>query len=1271
MMMRKYLICLLWLVAMSMVGQPYCKVRLFTLRDGLSSNVITSMGQTHDQLMWFSSWNGLSSYDGYIFTTFSDKMIHGRTLTTNRFLKISMSALGNVWCLTYDRQVFLFDRQACRFINVSEIVNRQYGKMFSCQRIVALSNGYTWLLSRESNTPCFRINEHVALDDDAVQMYVEKKGQLKGLAVYGVELCENGHEWVLTDGGATLVGTQIASRVPYQFVEQVGQESFFASADGRMGVYDDSKKDILPLKGVVPGVKHIGTLGKLDENQLVALTDRGLLAYATDKHTSQFTPLSDDVSSSEMYVDKHHRVWVIGSHGGVLLIHPATGNVMRHSVVQWLLPLRQSTRNFVHEDARGTIWIGTEDGFFGYYDEQAQQLVSAQVRTNAAMPSIDRWFADSFGNLWFSGEHDMAVVNFGQHVFHHQVLNGMQQIRSISYDGQGRLWVGDITGHIALMDAGHQLIGYLGVDGKLHPQVTLFSNHIYCLYRDSQERMWIGTKGDGLYCLMPNGKLNHYLHSPDDSYSLCSDQIYAVHEDRQHRIWVGTFERGICLMQTKDGKDVFIHADNLLKDYPVNDYHKVRRITETPDGNIIVSASNGLVAFSEKFSSPSTIRFYAHKHIPTDTTSLLTSDVMQTCVGRNGRIFVATVGGGMQEVIGGNPLQERLKLQVINSLDLDFGTILSMIEDREGRLWIGCENSITLYDEENGQLQRFGPANLGELVELTEAQPAYDSRTGMLVFATTSGYVYFHPESVGQENNTLPLVIKSVYFHGSQETVHLLRGDSLDVPAGMRNFTVHFSALNYQDNYMIRYAYMLEGIDHDWNYLDNEHSISFSNLSHGHHRLLIRSTNQYGAWVDNVKTLHIYVHPTFWESWIAKLLYVLLTIGIFAVAVWIYRLRVHASMERQLNDMKTQFFTDISHRLRTPLTLIGGPVTQVLEEEEGLTDRARQHLQMVKRNSHRMLELVNRMLTYSKEHNTYISDENVGNMEWVDAKTATREVNSPSMAIDNDAPSLKLLIVEDNDDLRAFLVSILSSDYSVIQAENGRKGLEKALQQQPDFILTDVMMPEMDGLEMVHRIKENPDTSHIPIVILSAKASFDDRMEGLKAGVNDYITKPFSATYLKQRMQNIISNQRLVQQSNLERINQVVDDNHGENSQHSLQLRSINIVDSDKRMMENLLAYIEDHIADSELKIEDLAVAVNMGRTVFYNKVKAIVGMSPVELLRHIRIQHAEEMIAKSNEPFSQIAYAVGFSDSRYFGKCFKKQTGLTPSEYREQNVVN
>ena len=536
------------------------------------------------------------------------------------------------------------------------------------------------------------------------------------------------------------------------------------------------------------------------------------------------------------------------------------------------------------------------------------------------------------------------------------------------------------------------------------------------------------------------------------------------------------------------------------------------------------------------------------------------------------------------------------------------------------------------------------------------------------------------------------LVFTGVQLHGEQGVRRILHGDSLEVDADQRNPTIYFAALDYRDNYMINYAYKLEGIDNEWNELGSEHSITFNNLPAGRHRLLVRSTNSYGTWVDNVHTLYIYAHPTFWESWWAKLLYALLLLLVIGVAIWIYRLRTRNSIERKLNDMKTQFFTDVSHKLRTPLTLIGGPVTQVLQAG-GLTDTARNHLEMVERNAHRMLELVNKMLTYSKEHHTYISDESIVES----GETAALAVNANQQ--DNSFSSInsplssndttKLLIVEDNDDLRQFLVSILQSDYEVMQASNGREGLEKAQTEQPDFILTDVMMPEMDGLEMVHCIKADQNISHIPIVILSAKASMNDRIEGLKAGVNDYITKPFSATYLKQRMANIIQNQRLLQQSYLASINGVRSEeigvrschaeeetpnsslltHHSEEEGQTLRLRAANIVDTDKQLMEQLLNYIEDNISNPDLKIEDLATALCLGRTVFYNKVKTLVGMSPVELLRHIRIQHAEEFVAKSNEPFSQIAYSVGFSDPRYFGKCFKKQTGLTPSEYREQRV--
>ena len=1043
-MKRPILTILLAIALIGATAQPSCNVRRFSLRDGLASNVISSMEQTSDQLMWFSSWNGLNCYDGYTFTTFNDRSHHGeRTLTTNRMLKITPSATGNIWCLTYDRQVFLFDRSTCRFINYSEKLNQVAGRSFDCQRIAALANGHIWLFSREENGVCFCVDEQKG----TIDMYSMDNHGLKGGKVYGVELDDDGREWVCTDGGPTLVGSTLKTTLPYNFVCQVGSQTLLATADGRFGTYQG--KDIEPLASIPQTIGRVKALKKQDDRRLLILTDKGLATYDTmNRQTQTLTTGTFDIES--VHVDSRQRVWALTAKGDVLLILPSAQPQLLPTTQAPSL-LQQSNRYFVHEDRYGTIWIGTAQGFFGYYDEATRSMVSWPIRTSVGHPTIDRWFADSRGDLWFSGEHDVAVINFGQRMFNRTVLDGMQQVRSICYDHKGRLWTGDITGHVAVSDG--QKVSYLGKDGQLHPQPSLFSDHIYCLYEDSRQRMWIGTKGDGLFCITADGHISHYLHAADDAWSLPSNQIYDVHEDRRHRIWVGTFEQGICLLEG----DRFLHAGNQLKGYPVKDFFKVRRISETPDGVIIVSASNGLVTFSEQFQKPEAIRFYAHKHVPGDTTSLLTSDVMQAFVDRQGRTFVATVGGGLQQTADSQLLNEKLKLTTAGHMDDDYGTILNMLEDQRGNLWIGRESSLSMHEAETGRLWLFGPGHLGEGTELTEAKPAYNPQTGQIAFATTNGYVSFQPEKIGQENYMPPLVFKSVYFHGTQNYVHLKAGSVLDVPASQRNLTIHFAALDYQDNFMIRYAYKLEGVDDDWNSLGTDHSISFSNLPHGHHRLLVRSTNQYGSWAENESVLELNVHPTFGETWWAKLLYLLLAAGIVAVVVWIYQLRTRAEQEQQKS---------------------------------------------------RMLSL---LLEEIKTHPQTSAPADDGNAPTEPAKTSPAEDEAPT-----------------------------------------------------------------------------------------------------------------------------------------------------------LQLRPTDIIDSDKQMMEQLLAYIEDNLANPDLKVEDLAQAVNLGRTAFYNKVKALVGISPVELLRHIRIRHAEDMVAKSQEPFSQIAYAVGFNDAHYFGKCFKKQTGLTPSEYRE-----
>lgn len=1265
-------------LGLRIVAQPYCSVKTFNLRDGLASNVITGLVQTPDQLMWFSTWNGLTCYDGYHFTNYRTQGQH-RTLTTNRLLNIQASQTGNVWCITYDQKPFLFDRRQSTFVDIGSYISQQYGDNFHTSRAIPMKNGHTWLLNIENGGAVYRVADDAYWQQGAIEQYPS--------ASWIVEDAD-GDEWILYDDHVSLLGSPFDSDLPFVFIQQVGRQVFLATADGHLSYYDKEQGRLHPFEPEhQPG--QVLSLVQAGERWLVVASPEGLLLYDAAQHQQRFIPLGR-VEDRSLTADSQGRLWaVMADHRTVSCIQLATGDVRRYDTTASLSPISQSSNDFFHEDRNHTIWMGTSQGFFGYYDEPHDCLCPSTLRTSASQPSIDRFMADAQGNLWFSGEHNLAVGSPRYRHINHVFT--WQEMRSVMYDHEGRIWTGSLGGDIFVYTPDGQLQGYLWPDGRIRQQHQAFSTHIYCLFEDQQHRIWIGTKGDGLFCLDTDGQLSHFKSEDSTPGTLPSNQIYAVHQDHQGRIWVGTFEQGICLIDSADSGIRFLSAPADLRHYPIDNFHKVRRITETRDGIIIVSCSNGLVTFSEQFTSPADLRFYAHKHVQGDSTSLLTSDVMQALVTSHDTVLVATVGGGMQLAPVSSLLHDSVHFSTVSRLLSDYGTVLTLTPDREDNLWIGRENSLNMLEKRNGQLWDFGPGHIGENTEMTEAQPAFNPQTGQIALATTDGFICFQPERLQDDNYAPPLVFTGIQLHGVQEEEQrMLMGDTLELEASQRHLTIHFAALDYQDNYMIRYAYQLEGIDNEWNYLGTEHSISFSSLPHGHHRLLVRSTNSYGSWADNVMALNLYVHPTFWETGWAKLLYALLGLLVLGVAIWIYRLYVRNSMERKLNDMKTQFFTDVSHKLRTPLTLIGAPVTQVLQAG-GLSDMARQHLEMVERNARRMLGLVNKMLIYSKEHHTYISDENLSGEQL--AMTDERLLEAPNHPLAGHQPSplpsassVRLLIVEDNDDLRQFLVSILQSDYEVLQADNGREGLEKAQAEQPDFILTDVMMPEMDGLTMVHRIKADPDISHIPIVILSAKASMDDRLEGLKAGVNDYITKPFSATYLKQRMQNIIQNQRLLQQTILASIKpnertvweeepaeaadttSTTDEPAPEEGQ-TLRLKATTIVDTDKQMMEQLLEYIEANLSNADLRIEDLASALCLGRTVFYNKVKTLVGMSPVELLRHIRIQHAEDMVAKSTMPFSQIAYAVGFSDPRYFGKCFKKQTGLTPSEYREQHV--
>lgn len=649
--------------------------------------------------------------------------------------------------------------------------------------------------------------------------------------------------------------------------------------------------------------------------------------------------------------------------------------------------------------------------------------------------------------------------------------------------------------------------------------------------------------------------------------------------------------------------------------------------------------------------------------------------------------------------------------------------------------------------------------------------------------------------------------------------------------------TFSFAALDMSFPENVKYAYILEGFDKEWNYVGKQRTATYTNLPKGKYVFRVKSTNGAGIWVENEHSLNITVKPSFWETTYAFILYILVFIAVLLGGAYIlfliYRLKHEVSVEQQVTDMKLRFFTNISHELRTPLTLIEGPLEFILKRSD-LSKEVREQLQVVERNTHRMLRLVNQILDFRKiqNHKMKLCVEQIDivsfvhkimeNFEsvaesnkidfmfeseqpvlklWVDAdkvekivfnllsnafkytqpgKTITVFVheNEDSVTVgvqdqgigipenkknslfvrfetlldknlfnpnssgiglslvkelvemhhatirveskegegscfmvdflkgkehygedvefvlsdnvevmdaiskqdvpddavtvpdvaasdasqDKTAAEKTMLLVEDNLELRFFLRSIFSPRFRIIEAANGVEGLEKAVKYIPDIIISDIMMPEKDGITLVRELREELTTSHIPVVLLTAKTDMDTKLQSLQQGADSYITKPFSATYLEARVDNLLARRQKLRQFYCERLMNV-NPPEVENEEEEIDMMS----QQDRRFLERLTEFMERNIDNGDLVVDDLVHEMAVSRSVFFKKLKSLTGLAPIEFIKEMRVKRAAQLIETGEFNMTQIAYMVGINDPRYFSKCFKQRFGMTPTEYKDR----
>lgn len=957
-------------------------VKNYSSNSGLSLKMVQNMIQDEDGYIWIATWNGLEKFNGYSFRNYKSYPTDDNRLQYNRIQNIYPAFRNGIWCETYDHRLYLFDAATEKFIDPFA----SHPDLPTCKEFVnifRLDNGVVWLA--DDSECVWRINGEKYADKKGIECFnnIISNRQYK---IYGVYSDGAGGEWILTDKGYWVYGKPGLSGVR-RFVRalKVGEHFLLVDDKGSLVSYNpaDGLKDLHLDFQITIGYADYPIL---NDHSCVFPTTTGLVIYdIMSGHTTDI-PISgfDSASILTIYPTKsliqQGQLWIL-SENEVYQINPADRSVKRiehprHAIGQSV--------GFVHEDARGEIWILPFDGPLCHYDHKTNSLERAYYYNGGKKtytPDIMlTYMIDNHKNLLARDNIGFNKITFptGESNF---LSFSEYETRSLMIDKHERIWSCERNNELKIYSKDGEIIGYLHPSsGKIdNTPGEKFPSCIYTLLEDSKGRIWMGSRYDGIYIATPISEnlytMKHYSMTNNDKTGLNCNSIYSIFEDDKQRIWIGTYGGGINLVD-ETGKDLsFLNVNNEGLHYSFDGAkcRKVRHITSTSDGTMLIGTTDGLVTFSSDFDNPNGIKYYHNWCDISRKYSLSNNDVFYTFEDSRHDIYIATHGGGICRLKNGKLLSNQMDFSYIgkqNGLPTDI--VYAIGEDKRGRLWLSLENSICSYVPTSGEIEIFDRYTFHLPIILSEA-PFVINSDGKAYFPMLNGTFKTDLNTL-QKSSYVPNIVfdRAVVSVGNDSSkVILLADKKLNLKANERNFAISFAALDYDNTENISYAYRIDGYE-KWIKIGNNHEPTFYGMPAGRHVLEVRSTNGDGVWVDNVAQLPIYIEPTFMETIWAKMLTIASVVGI-CIAIWfivtfIMRLRRQISIEQELTKLKLRFFTDVSHELRTPLTLIVNPIEEVMSDPT-LSSKGQEYIAIARNNTNRMLKLINQLLDIRKIQN--------------------------------------------------------------------------------------------------------------------------------------------------------------------------------------------------------------------------------------------------------------------------------------------------------------
>lgn len=1269
-------------------------------KGGLTGNELNCLlDDPADSLLWIGTQRaGLNVYDyaNDRFTYYRHIAGDSNSLITNDITDIAPAADGNLWVSTYWNGVEYFDKKAKQFIhynrdNVSGLVSNQVWSVLDgkdgCLYIGHVFDGFTVLSVKDRTARNYKADS-------------ENPNALPGNEVKCVYKDLNGNIWVGTNRGVALFNPQSGKFIPFRdregrlnrYVFDICQfadnKLWIAMELGGIAILDLSQRmfvapDDFKFEFVDDGNEFYGLsnssircLYQDSFNNVWAGVWGGNIRFFSSVPSLfgiyNYSPFqASDVVLSDPVVmsvccDKEEKIWV-GTNEGLNVFHKGkriatltnTTGSYRANIVQSSLC-----------DSKGRLWFGLFRGGVNLYDERTHVFRQLFPKSKAGT-DVREIYEDNDHVIWLSTSKGIYKVD-GEtlSIVKHYEL-GHSLVRSIRKDRNGNLWVGTFGGGLEVYDQSMKRIRLFDVESGFP------SNTVNQVYEDRKHRMWIAT-GEGLVCFEPGALEDYRVYHR--KHGLANVHIHAIVDDGKNNIWVSTNHGIYCLPEKAD---TFLSYDESYH-VPLGSFNN-GCVTVDKSGTIYFGSTDGLCYFNPEY-------VLARRESPMPVISQI-------------KIFEPLEDQqlGERNIFPKQDETVRLKYDQ-NTLAVSFNVLNYALADQVEYAYMlkGLESSWYTVDEPDNVVFRSLPPGNYELFVKTRIrnQEWSEQIVSLPISIAFPLWLTWWAKTI-YVLIALGLVVGALMFYRRRLNLIYLYESEKRNRIQERELTQE--RLRFYTNITHELRTPLTLILGPLEDLLKSHSLVPKDKQKISviHQSAVRLLNLINQLLEFRKA----------ETQNRQLC---VSQGNLAAVVHEIGLKykelnrkpsVDILIETESDNMQLFFDKEvitivldnlISNALKYTEQ---GKITLMLQWKErnaskyaeisvsdtgyGIDAEALPHIfdrYYQERSEHQAsgtgigLALVKNLVNLHEAQIEVESKLNEGSIftillqadyvypqalhgESMENEThgAAAEAEDVKEESQNNKPIV--LVVEDNADISEYIAESLSEEFDVRIAENGKVGLQSAVKWVPDIIVSDVMMPVMDGIEMCRKIKDNICTCHIPVILLTAKDSLSDKEAGYQYGADSYMTKPFSASLLRTRIHNLLAMRRRL----VERLS----------GASSMEIKKTVIAENcsklDNEFLAKLTQLIEENLSQEKVDVKYLSDKLCMSSSTLYRKMKALTGLSTNEYVRKVKMRSAEKLLLEGKYTISEIAFMVGMNGTGYFRQCFKDEFGVSPSDYVKQ----